>query len=529
MGKQPTGHPRILAVVVLAVGLALPAAAAVAQPISPTPGVGRYTPGAPGAGDDYFPLYGNGGYDVEHYDLAIRYDPEDDTIRGRAVIQATATQDLSTFNLDLVGLTVRSVSVDGHRATWSRTDHELVVTPRPKPKAGAPFRTEVVYDGVPVTFALSLPPFLVESGFIHTDDGALVVGQPEVATTWFPVNDHPSDKATFRVSLTAPTGLDVVAMGVLRSSTSSGGWTTSTWSSAAPMASYLYGFSVGDFDVHEWTTPAGLPVLDAVDPDLPADVRGWVDDDLALQDDVIAAFEPVFGPYPFETTGAIVDDYPIFFALENQTRPIYSWLFWAGGPADFVIAHELAHQWYGDSVALERWQDIWLNEGFATYAEWIWVEAQTGGAVTAQQVAQLFFDDLFGDPDDPFWQVVIGDPGPDLLFDNAVYYRGAMTLAALRAEIGDDAFLTVLRRWAAENADGNVTTDDFVALAEEVSGQQLDDLFQTWLFTPQKPASLGAAPIAALSAARTSTAAAAPEVPAGLVDELRRQMGLGRH
>ena len=168
---------------------------------------------------------------------------------------------------------------------------------------------------------------------------------------------------------------------------------------------------------------------------------------------------------------------------------------------DGVVVHELAHQWFGDQIALARWQDIWLNEGFTTYAEWLWAEYE--GEATPQEIFEFLFDDI--PADDPFWEVVISDPTVEFLFDNATYIRGAMTLQALRNEVGDDDFWRIVRRWAAQR-DGLGTTPEFIALAERVSGQQLDELFEVWLFTGEKPASPAAA--ASRAAASASDEAA---------------------
>ena len=173
------------------------------------------------------------------------------------------------------------------------------------------------------------------------------------------------------------------------------------------------------------------------------------------------------------------------FALENQTRVVYATDFFTDGPDAGVIVHENAHQWFGDDVAVAQWKEIWLNEGFATYAEWLWSEDQGEG--TAQEIFDFFYDDIFGDPADPFWSVVIGDPGTDQLFDFAIYARGAMTLHQLRLMVGDDAFFRILQTWHSSHAGGNGTTAQFIALAESISGQQLDDFFTTWLYTPERP------------------------------------------
>ena len=201
--------------------------------------------------------------------------------------------------------------------------------------------------------------------------------------------------------------------------------------------------------------------------------------------EIVRFLSGYFGPYPFRDVGGIVDHLAgVGFALENQTRPIYAQeFFYDPIGADSVVVHELAHQWYGDSVAVATWSEIWLNEGFATYAEWLWSEHE--GLGTAQEI----FDGNYAGiaADNPFWQVTIGDPGPEALFDGAVYVRGAMTLHQLRLTVGDDAFFRILRKWAASKRGGNGTTAEFIKLAERISGQDLDALFTTWLFTPGKP------------------------------------------
>ena len=886
-----------------------------------------FTPGAPGVGDPYYPLDGNGGYDVRHYDLDLSYDPEADELSGTATIEARASQDLSAFNLDFVGLTVDSVEVDGAGAAWVREGQELTIAPIAGIKNKAAFTVVIAYHGVPETLQE-----LGESGFLHTDDGAVIVGEPHGAATWFPANDHPTDKASFTFHWTVPEGLEAVANGVLEGQTTSDGWTTWTWDAVDPMATYLATVSIGELEIDQYKA-RGLPYWDAIDPVLfeppvppqpilptdgqallfsqvtsdesasykrltrvievppggatlsfdtfrdtepgwdflfveartagedwttleeqhgftsqdigscpgflfdnpflehyltpvlidpgdpenpdddqytcepvgtsgewwaasgdgsdwegwefalpndgtdPIDLEisisyasdaffqlrgvaldnlvvstgqgstsfeddgdqfdGWVtadppdgsgpnentwivvasvepppfpsvilptdgadmmysqradssykrltrvldvppggstlsfdtfhdtegafdflfvevrtaggedwttleeqsgfttqnvgacpdiinanpflghyltpvfdpgdpedpDDDFftcdpvgtsgewwaasgegfdwegwefalpndsadpvqlevsisyasdpgfqqrgvtldnlvvssgsgstsfeddgdqldgwvvadapegsgpnenswtpisdlqpppgpgvdarasfARQPEIIDFLSDVFGSYPFKTAGGIVDNVFTGFALETQTRPVYSPVFFFGGPNDGVVVHELAHQWVGDSLAVERWQHIWLNEGFATYAEWMW-EAHEGFA-TEQEIFDIFYNEIFPAESTDFWDLPIGDPGTERLFDSPVYFRGAMTLHVLRLQVGDRAFFRILQGWAREQAGGNVTTDEFIALAEHVSHQQLDELFDTWLFSTTRP------------------------------------------
>ncbi|GAB1645043.1 M1 family metallopeptidase [Krasilnikovia sp. MM14-A1259] len=435
----------------------------------------HFTPGAAGAGDPYFPTYGNGGYDVAGYDLALRFDPATGKLAGTATITATATQDLSRFNLDLAHLAASEVRVDGRPATSRAEGNELVVTPAAGIVQGRPFTVVVRYGGVPEPLNNEA---LGKGGWFRTDDGAFALGQPESASTWFPVNDHPSDKATFRLAMTVPDGLEVLSNGVPGRRASTAGWTTWAWAENTPMASYLATVVIGQYRITT-TTHAGKPMILAVPESMPAGSpaaksiarTGEITDFLASQ----------FGPYPFDANGGVVvADDRLDYALETQTRPVYGDTFFSGSEDTGVVAHELGHQWYGDSLALHRWQDIWLNEGFATYADWLWQEHE-GKRTVAQS-----FDGTYAKFTD--WSEPTGKPGPDGIFDPAVYERGAMTLYALRREIGDAAFAGLLKSWAAQHRDGNVTTDEFIAAAQQASGgRDLGPLFQAWLFGTTKP------------------------------------------
>jgi peptidase M1-like protein/immune inhibitor InhA-like protein len=675
---------------------------------------GNFTPGAPGIGDPYFPLDGNGGYDVAHYLLDFRYDPAVGVLDARETIRARATQNLSSFNLDFHTLDIDTIYVDGRSATWSRDGDELTVTPRRPLHKGERFTTVLFYDGVPD----SLPD---GPGWLQTDDGVLVAGQPHGPSTYFAVNDHPLDKASYTFRITVPSGVEAVANGLLRSRRTHRGWTTWVWDAKEPMASYLATVDIGQFDLR-FSRAGRVRIIDAVDPDLynrvqprtgsqfalsqsanlsykrlthvinvPAaganmsfwvtrdtelnwdfffveahtvgaddwttlpDVNGhtgtdtgfvcplslelhpflahyetdngdgtcsatgttggtwnavsgqsdgyeqwkvdlsayagkqvevslgyasddifnfggvfvddvevstgegttsfeddgnpldgwtvpgappdsapndndWIvgteadqpettgeiaDAALAKQPAIIAFLEGLYGRYPWQSSGAIIDDMPgLGFALETQGRPVYAFDFFADRPeaeeADSVIVHELAHQWVGDSLAVAAWRHIWLNEGFATYTEWLYGEEQGRGS--AQDQFDFFAAAI--PADDPFWQVVIGDPGPDQVLDIAIYWRGAMTLHALRGRIGDDAFFKLLRTWTTRNAGRNVTIPEFIALAERISRQDLGAFFDEWLFTAGKPASLGAAARASRTVASSLRSEAAARLRA---------------
>jgi aminopeptidase N len=440
----------------------------------------EYTPGADGVGDPYFPLAGNGGIDVVHYDLDLDYTPAapapaplEGRLDGVAVIDLLPTQDLSRFNLDLRGLTATAVTVAGKAATFTQTTNELVITPTKKVKSGKPAQVVVTYGGT------TIRPTDIEGalyGWVTTRDGAMVVSEPDGSATWFPVNDHPTDKATYTFEITVPEGLVAVANGLPTGPpVTAGGRTTWNWDAPDPMAAYLATASVGDYVVNQYTAANGTPIFDAVDPTR----LGAPSADLAKTSDMLVFFESLYGPYPFNSYGAIVDDDSVGYALETQTRSFFS-----RNAREGTVAHELAHQWMGDHVSPSRWADIWLNEGWATYSEWMWTEHR-GGAT-----AQESFDEVMSipaDDEDGFWEVVVADPGPLGLFLGPIYDRGAATLHALRAEIGDEAFFEVAQAWVERFGGGTASTTDFIALSEEISGQDLGNFFEVWLSTPEKP------------------------------------------
>jgi len=437
-----------------------------------------YGPGADGIGDAYFPTAGNGGYDVGDYDLNVLYDPVSKQLTGVATITATATANLTSFDLDFTGLTTSSITVNGAPAKADQHDNaELVVTPATPLASGTTFITVVSYGGQPQGYN---DPQLGHVGFMTTSDGAVAVGEPEVAASWFPVNDHPRDKATYTIHISAPSDLAALSNGLLvsKQAATRSGFTTWTWRESSPMASYLATMVVGHYRLHESTTSSGLPVVTAVHTSLPTSI----DDELARTPEIIDFESTVFGPYPFDAEGGIVVQPIIGFALENQTRPVYSaGFFIGGGDQTWVIAHELAHQWYGDSVSVHDWSEIWLNEGFATYAEWLWEEH------IGVRPAQLEFVNTYNRQPDSFWLQPAGSPPKDQLFGDAPYTRGGLTLGALRATVGDDAFFTILKQWAARKKDSTGTTPEFIALAQEISGKQLGQLFHDWLYGTTKP------------------------------------------
>jgi aminopeptidase N len=446
-----------------------------------------YVAGSPGSGDPFFPLAGNGGYDVRHYSLRLTYDQPASTLEGYARIRARTTENLYRFNLDLRDFMVASeVTVNFRRASFVQEEgQELVITPRKKLKAGERMLITVAYSGTPEAV---VDPDGSSEGWVPTDDGAFVVNEPQGSPGWYPVNDSPRDKATYDFRVKVPEGKTAVANGELVSDRTRGGWTTWHWSADEPMSSYLATATNGTFLTESYDAD-GVFMFDAVDPTTRVEEAdppnpGLAFERLGPQPEIIAFFSDLYGEYPFSAGGGIIDWAPdVGYALESQTRPNYDTI-----PSASTVVHEIAHQWFGNAVTPSVWPDIWLNEGFATFSEWIYDENHGGPP------AQEAYDELCATPEDSEEGQDLWFPAPaaleepSQLFHTPVYDRGAMILQALRNEVGERRFFRILRLWYADNRYGNVTTADFIALAEEVAGSDLDAFFDGWLYEEGRPA-----------------------------------------
>ncbi len=455
--------PRFVTIVVVAL-LALPAADAAA-------------PSSVGIGDPYYPQAGNPGYDALHYDVRVRYRPADRVVDGVTRLRFTTRKRLATFNLDLL-LRASKVTVDGVDTRFSQTRHELTVSPRRNLRRGSTHQVRVTYSGRPISISYGH-----ETPFEKTATGALAVGEPQIAAWWFPSNDHPSDKATFTIRLSVPQGYEAISNGSLASRRTSNGLTTWSWVMGSQMATYLAFAAFGQYDIQRGRTASGTPFLYAFERGLG---RGGAAARRSVRStpQVLRYLESVWGTYPYRNVGGLVPNLRLGYALENQTRPIYGRDMFGSGIDRGLVAHELSHQWFGDRVTVSRWRHIWLNEGYATYSEWLW-ERHNGG-LSPQTQLRVRYDNL--EPSNSFWNLRIGNPGRDRLFDSAVYERGAMTLQALRNRIGARDFFRVSRRWVHANKGGTGSTREFKLLAERVSGEQLDGFVRAWLMTGSKPA-----------------------------------------
>ena len=426
--------------------------------------------GAESVDDPYFPEIGNGGYDVTHYDLDLTVDIAGvDAIQAVATIELDAIIDLDRFSFDFTGLTVSGADIDGEPAQFEQADNKLRLTPATTIPAGTTHIVTIEYAGTPTT--VDSGTRIGQIGWYDQQVASVAIGEPYGARTWYPVNDHPSDKATYSIRLNVPEPSVGVSNGVLVSRETFADRTITSWEMRQPMASYLATVSVGDFVIIDADGSGETEVVDAI----PSRLEGIAAGDFDQTDEMLGVFTELFGPYPFDEYGVMVIDASFGFALETQGRSIFSaGLVDGDGSIERIVAHELAHQWFGNSVSPATWQDIWLNEGFASYAEDLWLEFGRGTEI-AELEERLVTRALAAQVPAP------EDPGAAGLFDPSVYRRGGITLHALRLQVGDDVFFDILRQWNIRFGGGVASTANFVSLSEELSGQELDDFFDAWL------------------------------------------------
>ncbi|WP_205473984.1 M1 family metallopeptidase [Nocardioides sp. SYSU D00038] len=421
--------------------------------------------------DPYLPGHGDRSWRAERYTLDLDYDVAGNRLRGEAVVEGVTQDDTARLVLDLAHLQVSKVVLDGAAPRrYTVHGHRLVVTARTPLPAGTAFRLLVRYAGQPRPL---VDPHHGDAGWEELEDGVIVAGQPHGAPTWFPCNDRPDDKAAYTISVTVPPGYTVVANGTRTGQRRRAGGITWTFDQPEPMATYLATVQVGRYEVREQDGPVPLAWVG------PADVE---EAGFARQPEMLELFEDRFGPYPFASYAAVVTDDDLEIPLEAQGLATFGRNFCRDDwDAERLVAHEMAHQWFGNAVTLARWQDIWLHEGFACYSEWLWSEASERDS--ADTWARHHHDRLADLDQD----VLLSDPGPELMFDDRVYKRGALTLHALRLVVGDDAFFDLVRGWVADHRGGSVTTDDFRAHVGAAAGDEAVAVLAAWLDATELP------------------------------------------
>ncbi|GAA2005435.1 M1 family metallopeptidase [Brevibacterium samyangense] len=471
--------------------------------------------------DPYTPQSGTTAFAVRHYDLHLDYKVLPNRLAGTATLTLEVREACRSLNFDLRGLRVSKVRVNGRRSRFKQTEAHLNVKPESAPEIGDVLEVAVEYAGNPAPAA---GPW-GDVGWEELENGVLVAGQPNGAATWFPCNDHPSDKATWHLKILVDTDYTAISNGVLLGTKRRAGRTLWEWRSTEPLATYLATVQIGQYrtDVVEPGTDRSgerypespVPLSAAV----PAQLWDRASTHLGSQHGMMTFFSEVFGPFPFDRYSVVVTEDELEIPLESQPLSIF-------GPnhltaqwsAQRLVAHEMAHQWFGNSLTPARWQDIWLNEGFACYAEWLWSEhagegtaekrateyrkrltkagsskaeaakvgsskAERAGGGAAAGVGTYREDHGIGAPSG----AVLADPGPDHMFDDWVYKKGALTLHALRGHTGDEAFFDLVRGWTAAHRHGSVTTEDFLTHVEESADRAAADLVRRWVYEPGLP------------------------------------------
>jgi aminopeptidase N len=442
----------------------------------PAPGSGTLEFGT-GLGDELFPELGAPGVDVVTYDVMLDVDVVAGAFDAQIDIVVAVDLDLDRLALDARDFDVDSVDIDGAAAIFEQTTDELVIDLPANRSEEVTAR--IVYSAAPDG---GFSPVGLPAGWFPTEDGAYVLNEPDGARTWLPSNDHPSDKATWRFEITAPGARAVSANGTLvQTGSDTEPW---VWESNDPMTTYLVHLVIGDYelieaDPVELADGRMLPLTHLV-PAGTAEQHQIYFDQTAPQ---LAYFEEFFGPYPLSEYGLAFVDSPPGLAMETQGRSLFSAGDFNFGILDFfqhlLLAHELAHQWFGNIVSPATWTDLWLNESFATYAQWMWLdeidlsslEAEADGALRARQNGTE----------------ATGAPSVPNLFGFETYDGGAVIVHALRLELGDDVFFALVQRWLADNAGTSQSTESFIALAEQEAGRDLTSFFDDWLYATDLP------------------------------------------
>ncbi|MCX5404193.1 M1 family metallopeptidase [Streptomyces sp. NBC_00335] len=467
--------PRLRAALLAAASLSL--VAAVVPP-----------PRALGIGDPLFPELGNPGYDVLSYDLSFAYKDNSTPLDAVTVIDARSLARLETVNLDFTHGKVASAEVNGEPATFASFGEDLVLTPARPVEPDLPLHITVRHT--------SDPRGRGDGGWVVTDDGLAMANQADAAHRVFPCNDHPADKAYFTFRVSAPAGMTAVANGVPGAlpARRAGSATTWTYRTLHPMATELAQVSIGDSAVVHRTGPHGLPLRDVV----PAADRERLEPWLKKTAGHIEWMEARVGRYPFENYGVLIAKARTGFELETQTLSLFESALFAGSGGypewyvESVMVHELAHQWFGDSVSPRTWSDLWLNEGHATWYEALYADGLGKYSLERRMREAYQRSDQWRAAGGPPAAPKPAAPGEKIgLFRPAVYDGAALILYALRQEIGVKAFDRVERRWVGEHRDGVAGTEDFVRLASQEAGRDLGAFLQPWLYGNKTPAMPG--------------------------------------
>ncbi|MEZ4619892.1 MAG: M1 family metallopeptidase [Caldilineaceae bacterium] len=444
------------------------ATACTIQPIQPTGTGTQPIKGAAGLGDELFPNAGNGGYDVQHYDLDLMTDVASNIITGTATITALATATLDTFNLDFHELEIDALSVNGAETPYQRQEDELVIDPVDPLQADAIFVVTVHYHGKPKP--------INNSGWLNYLDRVAVSNGSLGAATWYPVNNHSSDRATYSYHITVPPSYMALANGeLLGEASDENGWTTYRWATDAPMASSSATILIGHYALYSSTVdPSG--VLINIYTESRVAERSVAR--LAPTAEMLALLNEVVGPYPFPSYNVLLHTKGMPYATMYQELAVLS-----VGALDYygeeAVMNGLAYQYFGQSTGIAQWQDVWLTQGVGGYLGWFWIEKSKGPAALQTLIQGILATYNLDFP--------LATPSAQNLYNDSVYFRAPLTIHALRLHLGDERFFQLLHTFYARYRGGNASTADFIAVAEEVSGEDLTEFFRAWLYDDKLP------------------------------------------
>ena len=427
--------------------------------------------------DPYTPGVGNPDLRIDHYDLDLDYRIGPNRLSARARLTGRVLAETTTILLDLTGLRVTKAAVNGSKVRYSTRGKKLRLTTETLPK-DQPVTIDISYVGNPQPAVGTWG----DIGWEELEDGVLVAGQPIGASTWFPCNDHPSNKSKYRIRVLTENEYTVVSNGGLVDKTRKAGRTAWTYESQTPLATYLATVQIGRYRYAQLSAEAGAKKSSVPLGLYAGEHWNAASKRLGIQHSMMNLFTDRFGPYPFDRYDVVVTDDELEIPLESQPLSVL-------GPnhlgteweAERLVAHEMAHQWFGNSLTPRRWSDIWLNEGFACYSEWLWSEES--GRASAHDCATQWHEALADEPQD----FLLGDPGGPDMFDDRVYKRGALCLHALRLEIGDEDFFAALAEWTTKNRHSSVETDDFIACVSKAAGRDVAEVVRPWLDEEELP------------------------------------------
>ncbi|MBK8903405.1 MAG: M1 family metallopeptidase [Anaerolineaceae bacterium] len=419
-------------------------------------------------GDPYAPKLGNAGYDVTHYTLIMALDPAVENIDATVEIRGVVTAaELAALSLDFVGFEVTEALLDGQPVAFAHENDKLILFPAQPLAENSPFGLSITYTGEPVERPSPYVGFAAAVGMSFVNGESIyVLSEPDGSRFWFPNNDHPRDKATYRFEITVPEGLTAVANGLLIDQIDGAGSSTFIWEHDHLMASYLATVVVGEFERLESVSPDGVLLRHYVTDE----AMGEFETAVADLGEAIDWMSELFGPYPYEAFGFVTADVSSV-SLETQTMVLLA----NNMIGQITVMHELAHQWFGNWVSLDSWQQMWRNEGFATYVQLMWENRDDPEALelTMEAVRSAVEDNGDG--------FALGNPPPAQLFSFNTYFGGALFVHKLRQEMGDEAFFSGLQTYFSTYGGGTASDAEFRAVMEAAVGRSLEAFFAEWL------------------------------------------------